>query len=335
MNRCSTYASAQTRQARCRELNICTLCTSTRHKTKDYLGKRNRLPFKCLLCNSRNHVTPLCDKAEEKKNSALSINVCNSSRTLNQPFILPMASLSVSKSRQKHNVNCLLDTGSQRSYFSKAVAEKLKCKKHSFTPGDNEVSTFLGTKKRLEEVVLGILVDKDRTFHLPVLVDEDFDINLNIDHFGEVKKNFKNLKYKLAFTDNGSDQVRVHGLQGVDIIQFMDMKTIKCMNRIAWEFPTDIAPLGNSHHFLYQKQSARARARKSAPENNYQTLITGYSSCPKERINFVLNPKKTCPDAFSECLNERTQDARYAKKKNQIQITGNLQRNMITYFEQL
>ena len=44
-----------------------------------------------------------------------------------------------------------------------------------------------------------------------------------------------------------------------------------------------------------------------------------------ERVNFVLNPQKTCPDAFSECLNERTQDARYAKKKkkkNQIQITG-------------
>ena len=62
---------------------------------------------------------------------------------------------------------------------------------------------------------------------------------------------------------------------------------------------------------------------KSAPENNYQTIITGYSSCPKERVNFVLNPQKTCPDAFSECLNERSQDARYAKKKkNQIQITG-------------
>ena len=219
------------------------------------------------------------------------------------------------------------------------MAKKLKCKKHSFAPGDYEVSTFLGTrKKRLEEVVLGIQVDKDRTFHLPVLVDEDFDINLKIDHFGEVKKNINNLKYKLAFTDNCSDQVRIHGHIGVDIIQFMDMKMIKCMNGIAWEVPTCIAPLGNSHHFLYQEQIARARARKSAPENNYQTIITGYSSCPKERVNFVLNPQKTYPDVFSECLNEGTQDARYAKKKkkkNQIQITGNLQRNMITYFEQL
>ena len=175
------------------------------------------------------------------------------------------------------------------------MAEKLKCKKHSFTPGDYEVNTFLGTrKKRLEEVVLGIPVDKDWTFHLPVLVDEDFDINLKIDHFGEVKKNSNNLKYKLAFTENGSDQVRVHGLIGVNIIQFMDMKTIKCMNGIAWEFPTGTAPPppGNSHHFLYQEQIVWARARKSAPENNYQTIITSYSSCPKERVNFVLNAKK-------------------------------------------
>ena len=76
-------------------------------------------------------------------------------------------------------------------------------------------------------------MDKDRTFHLPVLVDKDFDINLKIDHFGEVKKNLNNLKHKLAFTNNGSDQVRVQGLIGVDIIQFMDMKMIKCMNGIA------------------------------------------------------------------------------------------------------
>ena len=101
-------------------------------------------------------------------------------------------------------------------------------------------------KKRLEEVVLDIHVNKDRTFHLPVLVDEDFDINLKIDNFGEVKKNLNNLKYKLAFTDYGNDLVRIHGLIGVDITQFMDMKTVKCMNGIAWEFPTGIAPLANS-----------------------------------------------------------------------------------------
>ena len=277
------------------------------------------MPFKYSLCNSRNHVTPLCDKAEEEKNSALSINVCTSSRTLNQPFILPMVSISVSKGRQKH-VNCLLDTGSQRSCFSKGVAEKSKCKKHSLTPGDYEVSTFLGTrKKRLEEVVLGIQVDKDRTSHLPVLVDEDFDINLNIDHFGKVKKNLNNLKYKLAFIDNGSDQVRVHGLIGVDIIQFVDMKMIKCMNGIAWEFPTDIPPpLGNSHHFLNQEQIARARARKSAPENNYQTIITGYSSCPEERINFVLNPQKSYLNAFSEFFNESAVEHNLEKTKKDI-----------------
>ena len=38
MSCCSAYANAQTRQARCRELNLCTLCTSTRYKTKDWGG---------------------------------------------------------------------------------------------------------------------------------------------------------------------------------------------------------------------------------------------------------------------------------------------------------
>ena len=117
MSRCSTYASAQTRQARCRELNLCTLCTSTRHKTKDCQGKRNKLLFKCSLCNSRNHVTLLCDKAEEKNNSALSTNVCNSSHTLNQPFILLMVSLSVSKGRQNTTSTVCLIPGARGHTF--------------------------------------------------------------------------------------------------------------------------------------------------------------------------------------------------------------------------
>ena len=109
MSCCSTYASTQTRQVRCRELNICTMCTRTGHKTKDCLGKRNMLPFKCSLCNSRNHVTPLCDKAEEEKNSALSLNVCTNSRTLNQPFILPMVSFQCPRAdRNTTSTVCLI-----------------------------------------------------------------------------------------------------------------------------------------------------------------------------------------------------------------------------------
>ena len=74
-------------------------------------------------------------------------------------------------------------------------------------------------------------------------MDEDFDINLNIDHFSKVKKNLNNLKHKLAFTDNVSDQVHVHGLIGVNIIPFIDMKMIKCMNGIAWNFPQTSSPV--------------------------------------------------------------------------------------------
>ena len=74
MSCCSTYASAQTRQARCRELNLCTLCTSTRHKMKDCLGKWNKLtaltpltnpssyqwyPFQCLRAD-RNTTLTVC-----------------------------------------------------------------------------------------------------------------------------------------------------------------------------------------------------------------------------------------------------------------------------------
>ena len=128
--------------------------------------------------------------------------MCNSSRTLNQPFILPMVSLSVSKGRQKHNVNCLL----------------------------------------------------------------------------------------LAFTDNGSDQVCIHGLIGIDIIQFMDMKTIKCMNGIAWEFPTGIAaPLGKSSFPLSGTncpgESYEERPGEQLPDYHYRLFLLSQGAS-----KFCFNP---------------------------------------------
>ena len=111
-------------------------------------------------------------------------------------------------------------------------------------------------------------VDRHRTLPLPVLLDVDIDINLKIDNLGEVKKNLTKLKHKLAFCDNSSDQVHVHRLIGVDIIQ------------------------GKCHHFLYKQQVTRARVKRSAPENNYQTIISGYSACPEARVNYVSTLKK-------------------------------------------
>ena len=54
-------------------------------------------------------------------------------------------------------VNCLLDTGNQRSYFSKDILRKLKCYDKISNPVDGQVKTYLGTStKPLEPVVMKV-----------------------------------------------------------------------------------------------------------------------------------------------------------------------------------
>ena len=124
--------------------------------------------------------------------------------------------ITVSKGKRKYKLNCLFDTGSQRTYFSGQVIEKLGCYKSFLTPVEYVVKTFLGSKtKKLKQVVVGIGVNKGNSLPLPVLINEEFDMNLRFDNFKSVKNNLLNLNYKLAFLHEKND-IHAHGLLGID-----------------------------------------------------------------------------------------------------------------------
>ena len=128
MNHCSKYTSLESRRSRCREMGLCLFCTSASHRTEDCYGKANKLPWKCAICKSWGHITPppLCDEADKSDNSSTaSTHVCTNTGTQEQPYILPIVAITVSKGKRKYKLNCLFDTGSQRTYFSRQVIEKL------------------------------------------------------------------------------------------------------------------------------------------------------------------------------------------------------------------
>ena len=62
-----------------------------------------------------------------------------------------------------------------------------------------EVSTFLGAKKNeLKQMVLDIDYIPGNTVPLPILVDEDFNLEFNVSDFPNIISNIKNLGFKLA-----------------------------------------------------------------------------------------------------------------------------------------
>ena len=58
---------------------------------------------------------------------------------------------------------------------------------------------------------MGFRVDKGSSLALPVLIDDEFDMNFRFDNFKSVKNDLINLNYKLAFLHEQND-VCVHGL---------------------------------------------------------------------------------------------------------------------------
>ena len=236
------------------------------------------------------------------------MHVCTNTGTQEQPYILPIVAITVSKGKRKYKLNCLFDTGSQRTYFSAQVMEKLGCYKSFLSPVEYVVKTFLGSKtKKLNQVVVRIEVNKGNSLPLPVLIDDEFDMNLRFDNFKSIKNNLLNLNYKLALLHEKND-IRVHGPLGIDVIQFMkNIKMVDCMKGSAWEFPTGISPLGNCQHFLYENQSTPKKVQSKDFQRNYYAIVSKFSTCSDTRVNFVMNPIKSCPFAeiFVESQVER------------------------------
>ena len=187
-----------------------------------------------------------------------------------QSYIWPIVAITVSQRTRKFRLNCLFDTGSQRTYFCRKVMRGLGCHRSFLTPVEFNVKTFLGFKKKtLNQVILGIGVDKSSSLALPVLIDGEFDMNFRFDDFKSVKNNLINLNYKLAFLHKQND-VHVHGLLGVDVIQFMkNIKMVDYMKGSAWEFPTGISPFGNCQHLLYKNQITPTKVQGKPSQHNH------------------------------------------------------------------
>ena len=148
---CTTYATHQQRLDKCRELKLCTQCTSPNHTPGPLCPASKTGPgglYKvCKYCSSNRHVAALC----KNRKSTLSANVCLSSHGGQESnFLLPIISIKFrSKSGCVVVFNALFDMGSSRSYLNPRVAKLLEVGSSLVNHVDYEVKNFLecGTKK--------------------------------------------------------------------------------------------------------------------------------------------------------------------------------------------
>ena len=312
---CNRYQTFEQRKHRCDELKICCYCTSMKHSLDDCPGKRNNLFNVCRFCNGREHVSAMClNRTSGPPRPKLLNNVCLSTGLDESQYVLPVLSIGIrGPNGPKVNFNALFDTASSRSYLSKDILQQLNIKGSSLKTVDYEVRTFLGmAKKSLKEVTLEVFLPSGRYVVMPLLVDDNFKIVMNVKGLKQAVKNFKNLNIKLAGEYSESDnQLAVQGLLGSDLIQFIsELKAVKCINGTALEVASGIIPHGNIDSFLYPNQ-IKENCLKSI-ENSY-LAIAGEAECSPLLVNFVLQPKYCFEDPTANFFDESSVERRVDK----------------------
>ena len=153
----------------CEKLNLYSKYTSRKYKNENCPGRKNGLRLVCLKCNSKHHISTLCDKPKTTLlYTSLGINQNN-----DEMYILPIVQITFSNGARRITVNCILDTGSQRSYFSSNITYYLKPSKGQIKEVRLPLNTYrsCSTKNfQLVELKIGFGVKK-KTTH-PVLVDK-------------------------------------------------------------------------------------------------------------------------------------------------------------------
>ena len=114
---CSEYPNVASRKARCRELNLCILCSSARHKSKSCLGNFDKSPFQCNQSKTNRHVTPLCEHKSKKDNLATFSTVYTNLILPDPTYNLPIFNVAITKGKETPKFNCSFETGSQRSFL--------------------------------------------------------------------------------------------------------------------------------------------------------------------------------------------------------------------------
>ena len=177
MINCKKYNSHTARLSRCTELRIFSSCSST---TK-HLGDKcpQQLDFQCSFCHTKKHISALCPNY---RNLKISTYFClNASSDCSGTYILPAITVEFSKGKSVARVRRLVNTGSQRSYISSSVIQRLNILDCTY---DKKilVNTFANIKfKKLSEMWMSVsFVNGSTGYSLPILVDRQFSLNFEI-----------------------------------------------------------------------------------------------------------------------------------------------------------
>ena len=150
-------------------------------------------------------------------------------------------------------------------------------------------------KKDLNFFFVAVEIPNLKHFMEKVLIDKEFNIQLNMPQYFEVISNLACKGVPLAVQYEGSlppEIVEIDGLMCADVLQNLSMtRTVECMKGIAWEFPNGLVPYGDTNNLLFPRQIfVLPSFSSSRPDtfNNYNHIISRYAKYPETHVTQVI-----------------------------------------------
>ncbi|KAL7630189.1 UNVERIFIED_CONTAM: hypothetical protein RMT77_019672 [Armadillidium vulgare] len=285
MSSCTVYSSPASRKERCIEIELCSSCSSTKHKSKQCPAKRYGLSHHCFYCKSKKHISALCTSetngkrkstqhrrtddtptpssslAQTGEEESQQSHLCINTGSTPSGNILPTISLKVKRGNKIQEIRALLDFGSQRSYFKGSVMEKLGVNIASLPRQNTTVKTFLGEQTRtIYSIDLELNLCCGSYTKIPALVDPNLDVGFEVKGLMGAEYNIRRNNFKIAdrFYQGGrhGDIVNnVECLLGIDALYLMKhFKVVNCIRGSAIDSCHGFVPFGPVRKFLILSQ---------------------------------------------------------------------------------
>ncbi|KAL7633061.1 UNVERIFIED_CONTAM: hypothetical protein RMT77_016637 [Armadillidium vulgare] len=281
MSSCTVYSNPTSRIERCIETELCSSCSSTKHKSKQCPAKRYGLSRPCFYCKSKKHISALCTSekngkrkseqhrrtddtptpsssfAQTEEDESQQSHLCINTGSTPSGNILPTISLKVKRGNKIQEIRALLDFGSQRSYFKGSVMEKLGVNIASLPRQNTTVKTFLGEQTRtMYSIDLELNLCCGSYTQIPALVDPNIDVKGLMGAEYNIRRN--NFKIADRFYQGGrhGDIVNnVECLLGIDALYLMKhFKVVNCIRGSAIDSCHGFVPFGPVRKFLTPSQ---------------------------------------------------------------------------------
>ena len=176
-----------------------------------------------------------------------------------QNFILPTLTLRFTHRYVSHDIRCLLDLGSQRSYLHSSLIDEFQINSNLLREFTCKIKTFNGVhSKCVKEGRIYLDITSGRNILIPIIFS-DVDLDFKVENLDKAIGNIKQYNYQLADSHfnaiNGGNVSNIRGLLGSDVLQYLlPFSFTKLINGTAIEIAEGVIPFGNVGNFLTMDQ---------------------------------------------------------------------------------